>query len=35
MADLLKEGALLLMTEECYENYFDHFNFFHGAYFVR
>ncbi|CRK93938.1 CLUMA_CG007465, isoform A [Clunio marinus] len=28
MADLAKQGMLLLMSEKCYENYFEDFNFF-------
>lgn len=32
--DLLRTGALLLMSEECYDNYFVDFNFFHGKYTI-
>lgn len=30
MAELAKKSMLLLMSEQCYENYFINFNFFHG-----
>jgi hypothetical protein len=30
MADLAKKGMLLLMSEKCYDNYFEDFNFFDG-----
>lgn len=34
MADLAKNLMLLLMSEKCYDNYFQDFNFFDGKYFL-
>lgn len=33
MTDVAKKAMLFLMSEKCYENYFDDFNFFDGKYF--
>lgn len=30
MADVSKKAMLFLMSEKCYENYFEGFNFFDG-----
>lgn len=30
MAELAKKGLLYLMSEKCYDNYFEDFNFFDG-----
>lgn len=30
MADLMKKGLLMLMSEECYDNYFVEFDFLDG-----
>lgn len=30
MADIIKKAILLLMSEQCFDNYFMDFNFFDG-----
>lgn len=30
MADIAKQGMLMLMSQKCYDNYFEDFNFFDG-----
>lgn len=32
MAELAKKAMLLLMSEQCFDNYFTEFNFFDGKY---
>jgi hypothetical protein len=32
MAETVKKAMLVLMSEHCYDNYFEDFNFFDGKY---
>lgn len=34
MAQMAKQGMLLLMSEKCYENYFTDFNFLDGKVYL-